>query len=423
MNNTTQLNNMSFAVYGMGLTGKSVIKFLRKKKVKKYYIWDDIIFKKNLKKKYFFLNNLDIVDYIIISPGINISNSIFKKKLFKNRKKIITDLDLFYAANKVKKSIVVTGTNGKSTTCALINHILKKNKFKTCLVGNIGVPILNNKFDNKKTYIIEASSYQLAHSKFIKPKYALILNITKDHLDWHGTKKNYLESKFKIFRYQNKNQIAILNDYKLKRLYKKRKYQGKLKFLNSNISKNEITNQYLQLEMNFKNIEFAYTISKYFRIKKDKFLRSLQSFKGLPHRQEIFLKRKSNIFINDSKATTFESTKSALHNYDNIIWILGGLPKLNDKIEISKFKDKIIKTYIIGKYPKFFEKQLKNKVKYTAQKQLITVIKNIFKELKNLNNTNILFSPASASFDQFKNFVDRGNYFKKIVKHYDKKYF
>ena len=76
----------------------------------------------------------------------------------------------------------------------------------------------------------------------------------------------------------------------------------------------------------------SFLLSKYFRIKKDKFLRSLQSFKGLPHRQEIFLKRKSNIFINDSKATTFESTKSALHNYDNIIWILGGLPKLNDKI-------------------------------------------------------------------------------------------
>ena len=83
-----------------------------------------------------------------------------------------------------------------------------------------------------------------------------------------------------------------------------------------------------------------------------------------------------------------------------------------------------LKIYIIGKYPKFFEKQLKNKVKYTAQKQLITVIKKIFKELKNFNNNaNILFSPASASFDQFKNFVDRGNYFKKIVKYYDKKYF
>ena len=186
------LKNKTFAIYGMGLTGISVKKFLNKNGVKKYFIWDDTIYKKDFKKKKIFSDSLKNVDYIIISPGINIIKSVFKNKLLKYKYKIITDLDLFFATNKIKKSIVVTGTNGKSTTCALINHILKHNKYKTCLAGNIGKPILEAPFDKKRIYVIEASSFQLAYSKHIQPKCALILNITNDHLDWHGTKKNYV---------------------------------------------------------------------------------------------------------------------------------------------------------------------------------------------------------------------------------------
>ena len=103
------------------------------------------------------------------------------------------------------KSIVVTGTNGKSTTSKIIAHILKKNNFKVFLVGNIGSPILNINIKKNCFLVIEASSFQLSHSKFILPDYAMILNITNDHIDWHGSMKNYKNSKFKIF----KNQKAI----------------------------------------------------------------------------------------------------------------------------------------------------------------------------------------------------------------------
>ena len=102
-------------------------------------------------------------DYIIISPGINIQKSNFKSLLLRNKKKIITDLDLFYLKNNVKKSIVITGTNGKSTTCSLVHHILKKNKIKNKLAGNIGKPILKTKFFNNDIYVIEASSFQLEY--------------------------------------------------------------------------------------------------------------------------------------------------------------------------------------------------------------------------------------------------------------------
>ena len=141
------LSNKSFAVYGLGVTGLSVLNCLKKSKVKNFYLWDDdktkrnsIKIKLNIKD---FLKSLKFVDYIIISPGINIKKSKHKKILEINESKIITDLDLFFMSNKYSKSIVVTGTNGKSTTCKIIKHLLKKNNFKTKLGGNIGNPILS----------------------------------------------------------------------------------------------------------------------------------------------------------------------------------------------------------------------------------------------------------------------------------------
>ena len=214
--------NKKFAVYGLGLTGKSAVSFLKKNKANKIYTWDDFLNKKSSKYEVKFKNSLSIVDYIVLSPGINIKRSKFKQSLFKNRKKIISDLDLFFLKNKIKRSIIITGTNGKSTTCALIYHVFKKNKIRSELVGNIGKPILNSKFLRDTIYIIEASSFQLEYSKFLKPYCAAILNISKDHLDWHGSRNKYSKSKFKIFNNQSKNDIAFLNDFSLKKIYKKK---------------------------------------------------------------------------------------------------------------------------------------------------------------------------------------------------------
>ena len=127
MRGSYNFNGKSFAVYGLGLTGRSVVNFLKKNKVNKIFIWDDKLLKHDLKLKNNFKSKLDVVNYIILSPGINIKKSKFKNLLLKNKKKIITDLDIFFLKNKVKKSIIVTGTNGKSTTCSLIHHVLKKN--------------------------------------------------------------------------------------------------------------------------------------------------------------------------------------------------------------------------------------------------------------------------------------------------------
>ena len=113
-------------------------------------------------------------------------------------------MDLFFLKNKVLKSVIITGTNGKSTTCSLIHHILKNNKIQNQLAGNIGRPILDIRFTKRDTYIIEASSFQLEYSQFIKPNCAAILNISQDHLDWHGSKKNTLIQKLKFSKIKQK---------------------------------------------------------------------------------------------------------------------------------------------------------------------------------------------------------------------------
>ena len=423
----SKLKELSFLIYGLGLTGQSVVKFFKKNNIKNFKVWDDKqkkLFKDKRTKN--LSNTLNKVDYIVLSPGISLNDIKNKDLLFKFRKKIITDIDLFYLTNKNFKSIVVTGTNGKSTTCKLISHLLKKNKFEVLLGGNIGTPILNLNIKKNVYIIIEASSFQLSHSKFICPDYAFLLNITNDHLDWHGSMKNYTKSKFKIFNLQKKNQFAIINN-KLKRNFKKNFFLSKLIVPNVKSYKkikHKIKNIYLTSSLNDENMNYVYVFSKLLKINDKTFTNAMKSFVGLPHRCEFFLKKKNIVFINDSKATSFEATKLALKSRKNIYWILGGLPKKNDKIILKEIKNNIVKCYLIGKNINFFKNQIKNKINFMVSKNLKKSIIEILKEirLQNKKDNTILLSPAAASYDQFVNFEKRGNEFKKLSKFYARKY-
>tara|TARA_B100001564_G_scaffold329213_1_gene313514 strand:- start:73 stop:1353 length:1281 start_codon:yes stop_codon:yes gene_type:complete len=419
-----KLRELSFLVYGLGLSGRSTVNFFKKKNIKNFSVWDDNrkhLFKSLRAKD--LRQTLDNVDFIVLAPGISLNKN---KILNKFKDKIITDIDLFFLINKNCKSIVVTGTNGKSTTCKLIEHLLKKNKYKCRLGGNIGTPILNLKNFNNSYVIIEASSFQLSHSKFIRPNYAFFINITNDHLDWHGSKKNYLSSKLKIFGLQGKNHFAIIPK-SIKRIFKIKKFLSK-PIINEHVKYNKriklkIKNGYLSSKINDENMSFVYSFSKLLKIKEKNFISAMQSFSGLPHRFEIFLKKRGIIFINDSKATTFEATQSALTSLKNIYWIVGGQPKNGDKIKFSNFKKNIIKCYIIGHDISFFKKQIKGKLDFLITKNLKNSICQILKDIKFQNNEkkSILLSPSAASFDQFENFEERGNEFKRLCKKYARK--
>jgi len=421
---TPKLKEHSFLVYGLGLTGSSVIKFFKKKKISNFKVYDDK--NKNLFKSYRTKNlneTLKQVDYIVLSPGIS---PYINKNLKKYKKKIITDLDLFYLENKKFKSIVVTGTNGKSTTCKLLDHVLKRNEFKCLLGGNIGKPLLSLNKVNNSFVIIEASSFQLSHSKFICPDFALFINFTNDHLDWHGNKNEYLNAKLKIFKNQNKNQYAFINK-SLKLVFKKKNFQSRLiipKMKNYKKIKFKIKNSYLASNINDENVSFVFELSKLMNISEKSFVKSISSFKGLEHRFEIFMKKKNVTFINDSKATTCEATTSAISSLKNIFWILGGLPKKGDKINLLNCKKNIIKCYLIGDSINFFKNQIEGKVSFSISKTLENAINQIAKDYKFYKKKKcfILLSPAAASFDQFKNFETRGTQFKKLSKKYARKF-
>jgi UDP-N-acetylmuramoylalanine--D-glutamate ligase len=171
-------------------------------------------------------------------------------------------------------------------------------------------------------------------------------------------------------------------------------------------------------------MSYVLELSKLLKINQKSFIRSLNTFVGLPHRYEIFLKRKNFTFINDSKATSFQATKFALQNTKNIFWIVGGLPKKNDKINLKDLRNNIIKSYIIGRNINFFKKQIKNKIKHCVTGSLKNSIIQVLKDVKLLRreNNTILLSPAAASFDQFKNFENRGNEFKRLSRMYAKKF-
>ena len=278
------------------------------------------------------------------------------------------------------------------------------------------------------------SSFQLEYSKYISPNHAILINISKDHLDWHGNMKNYFNAKLRIFLKQTESDFAYIpQNNKIINSFKKNGYKSSIYIPTKNqrkILKNKIKNNYLKSNSNLENLTFVYNLAKNFKISDKSVFSTLEKFKGLPHRQELFLRKKNVCFVNDSKATSFEAAKDCLMNHKNIIWIVGGNKKEGEYFHLKNVKKNIIKAFIIGKKRKFFKKKINKKINFKETVNLKNSVKYIFNEIKLMKLKNkvkdkifVILSPASASYDQFKNFEDRGNQFKKIVRNYARKYF
>ena len=422
--------NKKIAIYGMGITGCSAARTFKRLKAK-VLCWDD---NKKIRRKIknlkfplskFWLNQ-KLIDNIIISPGIDINKCKIKNYLKKNLNKIITDLDLFFELNEDALIISITGTNGKSTTCKIIEKILKTAKYNVKTVGNIGNPILSlNKPKKNCIFILEASSYQLQYSRLFRSKHAAILNISPDHLERHKNITNYTKIKSRIFFAQNSSDYSYINSANkysksIKNMFKVKKLKSKLisvKKSYCNFLLKKINNKYFRNQANIENLAFAYTIAKNLKINDKLIAKALNKFKGLPHRQEIIFSNNKLLCINDSKATSFDACLQSLLNYNNIHWIVGGLPKFQDHFYLKNVKTKIVKAYVVGKNTSFFKKQIRNDIPYTISKNIRNAVNNIYKDLKLSGNSKrtILLSPAAASFDQFNNFENRGAYFKKMI--------
>ena len=407
-------------IYGLGKSGISTFKFLKKRA--DVYLFDDnqkpnlkiITINQLIKKKF---------DRIIISPGIDISNCKLSKFLNINLDKIYTDLDVFYSFYK-NTSIAITGTNGKSTTAKILFDILTDQKKDVRLIGNIGNPALSEKKISKKTFfVIEVSSYQLEYSKIFSAKYAVILNISVDHIERHKNLTNYVNAKFKLLDSQNKKSFAFVkkNDQLINKKIRKNKFKPKIykvDTLNINKLSNQLNNKYFISDGNKENLSFILKIASNLKLNKTKLFKTLNNFKGLKYRQQIIFDNKNLTIINDSKSTSFASSENILKNFNDIYWILGGIPKKGDKFKLSKKKCRNFKVFTFGNHHKQFNRILRNKIKIKKFKNLKETLKKIFFEIKKqkINKNTIFFSPAGASFDSFKNFEDRGKYFDQLIK-------
>ena len=428
LNNKDIFSKKNILIYGLGKSGLSAFNFLKNNN--KIYLYDDKkINNQSIEVKKKLINYKEIIktniDYIIISPGININKCKLRKFLNKNLKIIVTDLDIFFSIYNANKNITITGTNGKSTTAKILYEVLKQEKTDVRLVGNIGNPILLEKNVTIKTiFVIEASSYQLDYSKIFKTDISLILNISPDHLERHKTLKKYTQAKFKLINNQTKKDYAILNtkNFYIKEQLKIKRFLPKIIKINKPVSSyilKKISNPYFLTDANKENLAFVIEVVKIVKIKKKNLFKTLNKFRGLEYRQQVVFRSKRLTIINDSKATSFSSSASILKSISNTSWIVGGLPKKGDKFLLSKNNCKHLKAYIFGKNKNFFIKKLKKVIKYESFINLRSLIKKIFLDIKNnkdKNHKNILFSPASASFDDFKNFEDRGKYFNNLIK-------
>ena len=378
-------------IYGLGKSWFSTCLFLKKNN--DIYLYDDnknIIKNKKIKKLLIKSNHINRInfDFIVISPGINIKKCHLKAFLKKNLKKIITDLDIFYSHYSKNKNITITGTNGKSTTAKILFDVLKNQKRDVRLTGNIGNPILSEKKITLKTiFVIEASSYQIEYSKNFKANYAVILNITPDHLERHGTFANYIKAKFKLIRTQTNKDFSFLNvnNKLLKKEIKKKKLNSKIikiniKPMNQDLLK--IKNTYFLTEGNKQNLLHVFAVAKKLGVKKSVLFKTINNFKGLKFRQQIIYESKKFTLINDSKATSYLSSINILKSLKKVYWIVGGIPKLGDKFLMSKNQCSNFKAYIFGRNKNSFVKELKNKVNYEHFDDLKQTLKKIILDIR-----------------------------------------
>ena len=431
MNNINYYKNKNVGILGLGLSGTAAARVLVNSDAN-IFVFDD---KKDISYTPLKTTWLDYrkwpwerINTLIVSPGIPI-NSLKKHEAIKLAKKhnvdIINDIDLFYQTKPKATIIGITGTNGKSTTVALLDHILKFNKINSVIGGNYGFPACEIIDPGEMGVIIlELSSYQLDGVSQLTLNAGAIINITPDHLDYHEYFGAYKNSKLKILNFLNKGSLFVLdatNPY-LKDITAKKEIEhvtlikvnalnGK-KFVNANI--------FLAGKHNFINTAIAAALAKKLGLDDELIKLAVNDFKGLPHRLEPVYASKKIKIINDSKATNGEATAAALTAFKNIYWIAGGEPKKDGIGKALDCLENVIEIFLIGKSSKIFLEQILDSNKNILVMDCST-LENATKlaiekaQKSKLQNVVILLSPAAASFDQFKNFEARGNKFKNII--------
>lgn len=361
---------------------------------------------------------------------------------------IICDVDLLAREMNGEISaarfVGISGTNGKSTTTALIGHILKAAGQPVEIGGNYGIPALDlAPLGGDGTYVLELSSYQLERIPSVQLDVAILLNISPDHLDRHGGMEGYVAAKRSLFERTREGSKAIIGmedshcrgiamELMIKRggkgivpISASARAPGGV-YVDDGMLIDDLDNQQATIMdlrdvptlpglHNWQNAAAAYAAARAADIAPDQIAEAIKSFTGLAHRQEKICDIGGVSFINDSKATNTEAAAKALACYDNIHWILGGQFKEENLGPIEPLLERVTRAYLIGEAADQMADLLGSSVAIQRCGDLATAIEHAYSAAQRTKPSTVLLSPACASFDQFENFEARGDAFRSLV--------
>ena len=374
-----------------------------------------------LDNAYLYFADLDTADLsqfdsLVVSPGVPLNRLPLAQRAREAGLEIIGDVELFARARPElppHKVVGITGTNGKSTTTALVHHILQTAGVPSAMGGNIGLPILaQDPLPEGGIYVLELSSYQIDLTQSLDCDVAVLLNITPDHLDRYECFEAYAASKARLFEMQSMGWAVIAtDDSETRKIAEQRSQLTRVSA--DDYAKWQRHWPALQGPHNRQNAAAAIAVSKELGVGWPTIEVALKFYPGLPYRMERVRKKDGVFFVNDSKATNATATAPALAAFDAVRWILGGQAKSDTLDECAPHFGHVRKAYTIGEAGEMFARLLRPHMAVAECKTLDAAVKSAAAEAE--AGDTVLLSPACASFDQFKNFEERGDKFRQLV--------
>lgn len=388
----------------------------------------------------------DNVDALVLSPGVPLTHpephDVVKKAQAANVP-VVGDVELFATSSPAAKVVGITGTNGKSTTTALLGHLLKASGREVEVGGNIGRPVLDfPPLSANGAYVVELSSYQLDLAPSLICDVAVLINISRDHLDRHGDMAGYVAVKRRIFSGQRGANAAVVgvDDDHSRATYQWLKDQGHANlipiavgqalehgvYVADGVLHDRMTDTPANVALdgiktlrgahNWQNVAAAYAAARCLGLTADDIATALPAFPGLAHRAESLAVIDGVEYVNDSKATNADAAARALATFDDIYWIAGGRAKDGGYAALDPHLDHVRHAYLIGEAAPDLAAALAGKVDTTRSDTLGSAVAAATQDARRAGgHAVVLLSPACASFDQFPDFAARGEAFRALV--------
>jgi UDP-N-acetylmuramoylalanine--D-glutamate ligase len=448
----TEFAGKRVAVLGLARSGRAAVRALRQGGAE-VLAWDDGAQVRDSVAAEMPLVEPDTVEWrgiaaLVLSPGIPLTFPEPHPAVRCARAagvEIVGDIELLGRAQPQARYVGITGTNGKSTTTALIGHILAASGRRVEIGGNLGTPALSlAPLGAEGIYVLEASSFQLDLIETLAFDVAVLLNITPDHLDRHGDMDGYVAAKKRIFARQRPGAAAVvgIDDAICRDIVAELRQRGGARVIPVSASgvapggvyaeggwlidaTGERPERVLDLAEaerlpglhNAQNAAAAYAASRALGVGRELAAAAIRSFPGLAHRQELVGTIGGVRYVNDSKATNADATEKALACYDAIYWILGGLPKAGGITSLTSYFPRVRHAYLIGAATEEFAATLDASVPFTRCGDLAAALAAAHEAAQRdaVPGAVVLLSPACASYDQFPNFEVRGDRFRELV--------